>query len=266
MTMNILDSFAESRRAYRAEYAKNVQGEPYCAEHDYVLQERDYGCRQCMDRAEAKRKAEAIRESRINDISSSFHTSCCRVGGLGGLPFWKWARFENEEWTKRCDPRVIAGVRPWDMTTSIAVFSGTGGGKTSAFVAKAHELNANALAAAEHGRTKPPPKFMYATGYDLAESRKCRRLGQDEHEFMTAAMKVPLLIFDEIHPSHTPADVVFVVLDARERAGLPTALGSGMSPADFGAAYGAAALRRALEGGQLVDAFAKSAAAQGGAR
>jgi hypothetical protein len=209
-----------------------------------------------MDKREAERRLEGRRST-----VERWWSNRLGVDGLGGLPAWDYARWENGEWVKRCNPQIIEAVRAWDLRSSLTLFGKTGAGKTSALVARLADAHAGALAAAETPPPgyKLPPAFLYATGYELGEASKRRKLGQDTHALLTCAQDRALLILDELHPSHTPIDVAFAVVDARVRAGLPTAIGAGMSATEFGGMFGAALLRRVIENSKVVDAHGRAA-------
>lgn len=249
---------ARLRNESRERYPLDAKGNRFCAEHSVTLAADDWGCRTCSeeDRQNAERKR-AIAQ-RVDRVTAWWNHSAASVGELGGLPNWSWARFGNREWTGRCDRRLLTALRTWDLRSPLTMFVPTGGGKTSGLVASIEHAHESVLGAAEAGTGfQLPPKFVYATGYDLAEASRRRRLGSDEHPLIRATQTRALAILDEVHSSHTTPDVLFSVLDVRERNGLPTVIASGMRSDEFGAAFGAHQLRRVIQSGKVIDLFAK---------
>jgi hypothetical protein len=254
--MNAIDQMTRFREASRERYPLDTNGNRHCDEHNVTLAEDDWGCATCEARNAERHKLETARRQRLDRVNLWWNCTG-PVDDLGGLPNWPWARFDNREWTGRCDRRLLEAIHAWDLRSPLTVLTKTGGGKTSAIVARLELERARLSTAAETGAFQVPPRFLYATGYDLAEAAKRRRLGSDEHALIRAAQTRELAILDEVHASHTPADVLFSVLDMRERNGLPTVIASGMRSEEFGAAFGAHQLRRAIQGGKVVDLFAK---------
>ena len=111
---------------------------------------------------------------------------------------------------------------------------------------------------AAEGRPPTQPRFLYVTGLHLAAAAKARRLGDDEHALIRLAMRVPVLLLDELG-THTPAHVAMGIADARYAAGLATLSASGLTRTEFGLHFGAALMRRLIEGAGLLDCYQKGA-------
>lgn len=254
-----LDEFAlNQRNEARAQYPLDEQGRRYCEQHGMVLDEEAWMCRGCREEASQRAARERAQRERIESVRYWWGRSTRPVDDdLGALPSWPWARFDNPTFTSKCDRQLLAAAQAYDLRSPLALFAKTGKGKTGLIVARLEQIRAQTLAAAEAGPFEMPPPFIYLAGYELNEANKRRRLGQDEHALIQAAQSRPLAILDEIHPSHTPVDVVFTILDMRTRRGLPTVIASGMSAAEFGAAFGAHAFRRVIQGGKVIDLFPK---------
>jgi hypothetical protein len=260
--MNALNfqSMDQAREASRERWPINIEGVRYCAEHDCAISSDSWGCADCLQRDRADRAAADATKRRCAHVDGWFERSASLGDDedLGRLPDFSHARSSNPEWLRRCDPRVIAAIRGWDLRTWLTVFAGTGAGKTSAIVARLHDARARALQAAQKGPAPLPPTFVFVNGYELGEATRRRRLGGEEHPLVAAALRRPLVILDELHPSHTPRDVVFSIIDSRLQRGLATGVFAGMSSDDFGQAYGAHTLRRLLDA-RVLDVFPRSA-------
>jgi DNA replication protein DnaC len=251
------DHYAKARDESRARYPLDGDGNRACTEHGITLGTGDWECSACTEQRKSQREREHALQQCRDRVRTWWQHSCEPVEGLGGLPQWAWARFDNAAWLARCDRRLLAAVHAWDLRKSLALFGKTGSGKSSLVVAALEQAHVQTLTLAERGPFQLPPRFVYLTGFELSEAAKSRRLGQEEHALVRAAQKRELAILDEVHPSHTPADVLFAILDMRYRRGLATVIASGMSAEEFGAAFGAHTYRRATEGRKAVDLFAK---------
>jgi hypothetical protein len=241
------------RDEHRAHYPLNQAGERYCDKCGHVLGPEDWGCNPCSER----RARESDRKQRIDKVKTWFfrcNTPIANHRDLAQLPGWRWARFGNEAWRKRCDPRVVSAVEEWDHRKgSLGILKPTGGGATSSMVAWVWRVHDAALAAAESGETAPcMPSWIYCSGLDLSEAAKRRRLGNDEHELVSEASNASLLFLDELG-RHTPADLVMQIADRRYADEVPTVWASGMTKAELATHFGAACIRRLVSGGRLLD-------------
>lgn len=246
-------TFEATRRRMREAYPKNASGEHFCPKHSKSIGLADYGCEPCA----AETRAAVEREERLTRTQAWWASSeSLHFGGeIGRLPDFAYARVDNADWRRRTDRRVVDRILHHDLRRSLTIFGTTGCGKTSAVVAHMHDLRRRVFAAIEKAEVPLPPAFLYVAGYELGDAQRQRRFGE-EHDLIQAALTRQVLVLDELHPNHTPANLVFAILDARLTHGLPSIVLCGMQPAQFGEAFGGHLLRRLLDAEHL-DAFAK---------
>lgn len=240
--MDLDAMMARARAEHRKLYPKDAQGRDFCPKHKRLLEDDEIGCETCAIEARERRERE--------ELQRGIEIWAAHVGA----PAWPWARFDNAAWRKRCDRRVVAALDGYDFKSGLLIAAPTGAGKTSSVAAAVARVHAAALADAEALRRPRLPPVFYTTGLALTEADKARRLGQERAALVEQAIGARVLLLDEVHASHTRQTVLFEVAEDRYAAGLPTVLLTGHTPKEFGEAFGAATLRRFLEGARVVDA------------
>lgn len=240
--------FALAMAEARDRFPRNDDGEPYCDKCGEVLGDGKPYCVPCYEADQDKRVRQENVKRAIGYVTAAWKAS-------EDLPSWPWARFNNVGWRSKCNKKLIATVRTWHPDNGGLLLLGpTGCGKTSALVARLHELHDDARADAEkRGRdARRPVRFAWCTESDLVAARRGHRLGDGEAPLVRRAMEAPVLIVDEVGPVRD-VNVLFEVLDRRYARGLVTVATSGKTPAQLVASHGDACLRRMVEGGTVVD-------------
>jgi hypothetical protein len=184
------------------------------------------------------------------------------------LPAWKFARFGNQVWESRCDPKLLAVVKSWvPMTLSdgklvpqgMLLCAPSGAGKSTAVLARLYETASRLRRASLDGRStvRYPPGLMWVSEQQLMTA-------QDERhaQLLNEARSVSLLVLDEFgfaggHDAargRTP--IGLDILSNRYDQQLATVVTSGMSVAQLAKRYGVAITRRMQDGAKVVDMLA----------
>jgi DNA replication protein DnaC len=168
------------------------------------------------------------------------------------LPGWEWARLSNGQWLGNVFPGVVSAVRAWSPTQGLLLIGPTGCGKTSALVARMHDLRRRAHGAAiDRGESELVP-VMWVTEHDLAVALRAHPLGRGECPLVRDAKSAAALVVDEVGPVGRSGPL-FEVLNARYQRGLRTVVTSGLTLEQVTSTYGDAMVRRVLNGGRFVD-------------
>ena len=212
---------------------------PGCAA---VLTVEQPWCRACADRrADEWKRGEARRL-----VDEAWAVT------VGTIPDWPWARFSNAEWTEGRNAACLSAARAWQPTGGMLLMGPTAQGKSSALVARLHELRRLAAGAViDRGEATLTP-VVWVTEQDLVAAVRVHPLGRGECPALREAKSARALIIDEMGPAGAKA-LMFDVINARYHRGLCTTVTTGRTYDQFMLTYGDAMVRRILTGGVLVD-------------
>lgn len=173
----------------------------------------------------------------------------------------RWAREGSEAFGRvKIHPECQRLIK-WHRGLGNGLVSGpTGAGKTVSAAALVHRILDRVC---EHGATTTDFDFArrirFVDASDLARARRESKLGE-EPEILTEACRASLLVIDEMgfEPWHCERDrALFDVLNERYSQGGHTIVTTGRTEAEFRARYGAALVRRIVDGdrGFVLDLF-----------
>lgn len=251
--------FADFRDSCNRRLCKrNEAGDWLCSECQCVLAEtQTVLCADCNARAterriqeDRKREAEQLREAFDGQLAGSGSDF-----GHTNPPRWSWARLSNEEFRRRVDPTLLAGVEAWSPRDGSLLLAGpTGRGKSALAMAWLYRMLDAKVEAALAGRKVRLPSFAWISGPELAGCRRRWSIGE-ESPIVKLALKKSILVLDELG-FEPPSEEVFFVLDHRYREGSRTIVTTGATVDEFRSKYGDALLRRLIEPGTIVEAGA----------
>jgi hypothetical protein len=205
---------------------------------------------------EAKRRAIEWRRIRVDEW---------RQGLAKALPNWPFAKWDNEDWVRRCNLSLVAELRgwsPWERHGSsyrpsqgLLVCGKAYGGKSSGIVACIRQAVRRVRDDLEAGEEITGlPSVVWTTEAALIDEQR-----QYRHELFERCLFAPVLVVDELgvaggHAAATGSTpIVMHLLGQRYDRQMPTLATSGISSRAIGERYGSGALRRLVEGAKVVD-------------
>lgn len=176
------------------------------------------------------------------------------------LPTWRWARFDNDNWSSRVDRRLLEASRHWHPLDSPGLgFCGpTGTGKTSGIVASLHQFLGAFYRYAVTDFSAELPVLCWTKETRLIGAWRQHPLGAGEAPLVALAKAAQLLIIDELG-LRGGEQLVFEILDERYSRGRKTCFTSGETPLGLLTRYGEACFRRLTEAGKMTNCFEVSA-------
>lgn len=185
-------------------------------------------CIDCDDRARAK--------------SRDMHLAMSDFGA--NIPArWLWADFRSPLMAARVrDSKAIERATLLGAKQSAVLVGAAGSGKTSLACAVAR---LRALAGT---------RLDFAGAHELARARASHGLGEGEPETVRTAMRVPLLILDDLgQDKDTQQNAIADVIYSRHERELCTLITTAMAPDAVAARYGDGVSRRVYEGAVLIN-------------
>lgn len=185
---------------------------------------------------------------------------------LSQLPPWPFARATNPEIDKYIkSKRLRSVVERYDFSRGNLVLIGPAGlGKTVCTVALLHRLHDAAVDRALSGSPSHSYRgdgadhdciraMVYATAHDIVKARRESPLGDGEAKLVESCMNSRLLVIDELGFESLHDQVLFEILDFRNKQGGITWVTSGSSSEALKARYGSGFWRRLTERGVIVE-------------
>lgn len=172
----------------------------------------------------------------------------------------RWAREGSTEFGQAKIHSGCQRLIKWHRGLGNGLVCGpTGVGKTVSAVALVHKILDRACQGAKKSDFDFACRVRFVDASNLARARRESRLGE-EPEILTEAGDASLLVIDEMgfEPWHSERDrALFDVLNERYSQGGYTIVTTGRTEAEFRARYGAAMVRRIVDGdrGFVLDLF-----------
>lgn len=181
-----------------------------------------------------------------------FHVRAGFEEPLTHTPQWPWARFNNPEFRRRANSKILTAVENWSPDKGSLLLCGeTGAAKSASVLAWLYRMRDQAIAKARAGEKASIVSFAWITGPELSGCRRRTKIGQ-ESPIVKLALKHYVLILDELG-FEPPCEELFFVLDHRLRMEAPVVVTSGRKLEELMARYGDALVRRLIQQGTLVE-------------
>jgi DNA replication protein DnaC len=223
--------------------------------------ERELG-RASSSQARLRSSLNAAIEQRRERRAQRRATAIARRIGAAGMPA-TLQQLEVNQLRGLCDARVLHAVDSHAISSGGLLLAGpTGLGKTIGAYLLAYRTVEEAYDA--NNTDEEEDRVVWVRALDLAVARSQQKLGSGEAEIVARAMRLPLLVLDDLgQESERDFVVLFDVSDQRYVTGLPTILTTGLTLAELEQRYGAPFVRRLVEAGgkraRVLDLFGDGA-------